>query len=75
MAARCNPPTYRPVKFSEFGDILTPQEAAVILHCTAGHINHLCNIGEIQASKFGKYWRIPKKALTERFGDYYGRED
>ena len=69
MASRCKPPVYHPVKFSDYGDILTAQEASQILHCTVDNINSLCRLGEFpEAAKFGQSWRIPKQAIIKRFG-------
>lgn len=76
MASRCQPPKFKPVRFSDYGDILTAQEAAQILHCGSENINYMCRKGQIPAAvKFGTAWRIPKKAIMELFGDYFGKED
>lgn len=75
MAVRCKPPVYRPVKFSDYGDVLTAQEAGQILHCTVDNINYLCRKGEMPgAAKFGSSWRIPKQAIMDRFGNFFGKE-
>lgn len=69
MASRCKPPVYHPVKFSDFGDILTAQQVAQILHCQTESINRLCRKGEIpEATKFGNTWHIPKEVIMKRFG-------
>ncbi len=76
MAAKCKTPVYKPVKFSDYGDILTAQEAGQILHCSADRINGRCRNGDFPgAAKLGSSWRIPKKSIMAMFGNFYGREE
>ena len=45
-------------KYATLPDLLTAQEAASILRCTARNIAYKCERGEWRAFKAGKGWRV-----------------
>lgn len=49
-----------PVSLDQFGDVLTPREAAKVLQCSDKHVRALCREGAIPCFKVGRLTRIPK---------------
>lgn len=47
------------------GDLLTVQEAALVLGVNARTVTRLCHKGEIPAIRVASLWRIPKARLRE----------
>lgn len=55
--------------FMNFAPILSAEEAAGFLNCSARTIARLCSRGELVACRAGNRWRINRDALL-RFAGY-----
>lgn len=61
---RCKPATYNVyTEYEKVPVLMTIQQAAVLLQLTERTVLNLINSKDIEATKFGKEWRIPKESL------------
>ena len=51
--------------FEYYETLITPEEAADMLHCGMNAIYKLLNDGKIKAMRIGRRWKIPKRAVQE----------
>ena len=54
-----------PVMFSEFPDIVSPDELMVMLDIGRNSAYKLLQDNEIKSFRIGKRWKIPKKEIIE----------
>ena len=47
----------------EYDDIMTAAELCEALHLGYNYVYELLNSGQIKALRFGRVWRIPKRAV------------
>lgn len=45
--------------------LITPEDAADILHCGMNAMYKLLNSGKINAFRVGRIWKIPRRAVQE----------
>ena len=45
--------------------LITPEDAADILHCGMNAMYNLLNSGKIKAFRVGRIWKIPRRAVQE----------
>ncbi len=65
MAVRSYMRRFSPVSLDNFGDIMTPQEAAHYLKVSDNCIVRHLNAGDIKGFKVGRVWRIKKVDLID----------
>lgn len=51
--------------FDGFGDLLTVDDVAAILHVSRKTVQTLCKRGDLPAIKIGRRWYVPKIRLVE----------
>lgn len=49
-------------------DLLTPEQVAEILTCSASGVRKMCQNGEIPGRKVGRRWYIPRPAFMRMMG-------
>lgn len=49
-------------------DLLTPEQVADILTCSASGVRKMCQSGEIPGRKVGRRWYIPRPAFMQMMG-------
>lgn len=51
--------------FEGFGDMLTVDDLAIILHVSRKTVQHQCKRGDLPAISIGRRWYVPKTRLVE----------
>ena len=54
--------------------MLTTQEVAEILHCSAHHVGHLRKHGLIRGTRFAKYWMYSKDDIDAFVENSLGKD-